>query len=138
MLHTHALTMSVLMSLSKQAKTLTKPQIKLITGLIQQTRYPLRNQAIFLLSVSAGLRATEIAGLTWDMVTDADGQMSVSIHRRDVASKGSAGRIIPLNKELREVFQQLQQDHNRSPYFITTKRSPSTSGPEPSCRQHLY
>ena len=64
--------MSVLMSLSKQAKTLTKLQIKLITGLIQQTRYPVRNQAIFLLSVRAGLRAKEIAGLTWEMVTEAD------------------------------------------------------------------
>ena len=32
------------MSLTKQAKTLTKLQIKLITGLIQQTRYPVRNQ----------------------------------------------------------------------------------------------
>ena len=69
-MHTPSFTMSVLMSLSKQAKTLTKPQIKLITGLIQQTRYPVRNQAIFLLSVRAGLRAKEIASLTWDMVTD--------------------------------------------------------------------
>ena len=55
------------MSLSKQAKTLTKPQIKLITGLIHQTRHPVRNQAIFLLSVRGGLRAKEIAGLTWEM-----------------------------------------------------------------------
>jgi len=31
-LHAHAFTMSVLMSLTKQAKTLTKHQIKLITG----------------------------------------------------------------------------------------------------------
>jgi len=72
MLHTHYFTMSVLMGLSKQAKTLTIPQIKLIAGLIQQTRYPVRNQAIFLLSVRAGLRAKEIAGLTWEMVTEAD------------------------------------------------------------------
>ena len=48
------------MSLTTQAKTLTKPQIKLITGLINQTRYPVRNLAIFLLSVRAGL--------TWEMV----------------------------------------------------------------------
>ena len=103
------------MSLTKQAKTLTKPQIKLITGLIHQTRYPVRNQAIFLLSVRAGLRAKEIAGLTWDMVTDADGQLSASIHLRDVASKGRSGRIIPLNKDLRGVLQQLQEDQSLSP-----------------------
>ena len=119
--------MSVLMSLSKQAKTLTKPQIKLITGLIQQTRYPVRNQAIFLLSVRAGLRAKEIAGLTWEMVTDADGQLSASIHLRDVASKGRSGRIIPLNRELRAVLKHLQEDQNHSPYVITTERSGKTS-----------
>jgi integrase len=61
------------MSLSKKAKTLTKPQIKPITELIPQTGYPVRHQGIFLLSVRAGLRAKEIAGLTWKMVTDADG-----------------------------------------------------------------
>ncbi len=115
------------MSLSKQAKTLTKPQIKLITGLIHQTRYPVRNQVIFLLSVRAGLRAKEIASLTWDMVTDADGQLSASIHLRDVASKGRSGRIIPLNKELRGVLEALQQDQNHSAYVVTTERSDRTS-----------
>ena len=115
------------MSLSKQAKTLTKPQVKLITGLIHQTRYPVRNQVIFLLSVRAGLRAKEIAGLTWDMVTDADGQLGSAIHLRDVASKGRSGRIIPLNRELRRVLQALREDQNRSPYVITTERSERTS-----------
>ena len=97
--------MGVLISLTKKAKTLTKPQIKPITGLIQQTRYPVSNQAIFLLSVRAGLRAKEIAGLIWKMVTDADGQLSSAIHLRDVASKGRSGRIIRLNKELSGVLE---------------------------------
>ena len=43
------------MSLTKQAKTLSKHQITLTTALLQQTRYPKRNQVIFLLSVKAGL-----------------------------------------------------------------------------------
>ena len=115
------------MSLSKQAKTLTKPQIKLITGLIHQTRYPVRNQVIFLLSVRAGLRAKEIASLTWDMVTDADGQLSAAIHLRDVASKGKSGRIIPLNRELRRDLQTLKEEQNASAFVITTERSDRTS-----------
>ena len=53
--------MGVLMSLLKQAKTLSKRQITLTTALVQQTRYPARNLAIFLLSIKAGLRAKEIA-----------------------------------------------------------------------------
>ena len=52
------------MGLLKQAKTLSKRQITLTTALLQQTRYPTRNLAIFLLSVKAGLRAKEIASLT--------------------------------------------------------------------------
>ena len=59
--------------LSKQAKTLSKRQITLTTALLQQTRYPTRNLTIFLLSVKAGLRAKEIASLTWDMLTDPEG-----------------------------------------------------------------
>ena len=123
----HDFTMSVLMIFSKQAKTLTKLQIKLTTELIQQTRYPVRNQAIFMLSVRAGLRAKEVAGLTWAMVTDANGQVSASIHLRDVASKGRSGRVIPLNKELRGVLQALKEDQNLSPFVITTERSGKTS-----------
>ena len=61
------------MGLLKQAKTLSKRQITLTTALLQQTRYPARNLAIFLLSIKAGLRAKEIASLTWDMITDAEG-----------------------------------------------------------------
>ena len=37
------------------------------------TRHPLRNAVIVLLSAKAGLRAGEIANLTWDMVVDATG-----------------------------------------------------------------
>ena len=61
------------MSLTKQAKTLSRHQISLTTALLQQTRYPKRNHVIFLLSAKAGLRAKEIASLTWDMITDAEG-----------------------------------------------------------------
>ena len=119
--------MGVLMSLLKQAKTLTKRQITLTTALLQQTRYPARNLAIFLLSVKAGLRAKEIASLTWDMLTDAEGNLGSALHLRDEASKGSSGRVIPLNKELRGALQKLHDQRGSSPYVITTERSEKTS-----------
>ena len=71
--------MGVSMGLLKQAKTLSKRQITLTTALLQQTRYPTRNLVIFLLSIKAGLRAKEIASLTWDMITDAEGESRVRI-----------------------------------------------------------
>ena len=101
------------MGLAKQAKVLSKRQIALTAALVAQTRYPTRNHAIFLLSVKAGLRAKEIAELTWDMVTDAEGNLGTSLHLRDEASKGASGRVIPLNKELRAALQKL---HDATPH----------------------
>ena len=115
------------MSLFKQAKTLSKRQITLTTALLQQARYPTRNLAIFLLSIKAGLRAKEIASLTWDMVTDAEGNLGSALHLRDEASKGSSGRVIPLNKDLRSALQKLHDESSSSPYVITTERAERTS-----------
>jgi integrase len=106
---------------------LSNRQIALVTALIQQTRYPVRNRAIFLLSVKAGLRAKEIAELTWDMVTDAEGKLGHAMHLRDEASKGASGRVIPLNKELRDALLKLHDQRSTSPYAITTERSQHTS-----------
>ena len=115
------------MGLTKQAKTLSKHQISLTSALLQQTRYHKRNEVIFLLSVKAGLRAKEIASLTWDMITDAEGHLGPAIHLRDSASKGRSGRVIPLNKELRAALENLQQERSESAYVITTERSEKTS-----------
>jgi hypothetical protein len=43
---------------------------------------------IFLLSIKAGLRAKEIASLTWDMITDAEGDIAFALNL------GSQQRII--------------------------------------------
>jgi integrase/recombinase XerD len=89
------------MSLGKQAKTLSKGQVEAVLGYLAKTRWPTRNRVIFLLSVRAGLRAKEIAGLNWRMVTDARGQIGQAIYLENKASKGQSGRVIPMNEELR-------------------------------------
>lgn len=89
------------MGLGKQAKTLSKGQVEAVLGYLANTRWPARNRVIFLLSVKAGLRAKEIASLTWRMVTDARGQIGQAIHLEDSASKGRSGRVIPMNEEIR-------------------------------------
>lgn len=111
------------MGLTKQAKTLCKSQVALLFMMLKGTRYPLRNKVIALLSIKAGLRAKEIANLTWAMVTDAQGQLSGAIHLRNTASKGKSGRVIPLNKELKAALQALQKKAGPSTYVITTERS---------------
>src|ERR1700731_670436 len=89
------------MGLGKQAKTLTRGQVDAVLGYLAKTRWPTRNRVIFLLSVKAGLRAKEIARLTWRMVTDARGQIGEAILLEDTASKGQSGRVVPISEELR-------------------------------------
>ncbi len=60
----------------KQAKIISPSQERAILGYLEQTRYPRRDRVLFLLSMKAGLRAKEIAALTWAMVTDAQGQVA--------------------------------------------------------------
>ena len=90
------------MALTKQAKILSSRQTALLRAYLQHTRYPDRNQVILLLSVKAGLRAKEIAALKWDMVTDAEGNLGHAIQLRNEATKGASGRVIPLNRKLRQ------------------------------------
>ncbi len=99
------------MAQGKQAKILTPKQEAVVLRQLEATRYPLRDRAMFLLSVKAGLRAKEVAQLTWGMVTDADGRVADSIALEDRASKGrGGGRTIPLHPHLRDVLAALQAE----------------------------
>ena len=120
------------MALSKQAKILTKKQVDGLLWYVGSLRQPLRNRTIVLLSVRAGLRAKEIAGLKWSMITDAEGKISDSIHLTDAASKGRSGRIIPLNMTLRHQLEDLLEAEVQRPgfgtgYVISTERAAKTS-----------
>ena len=119
------------MGLGKQAKTLTKAQVDAALNYLSGSRYPHRNRVILLLSVKAGLRAKEIASLTWDMATASDGEVGTAIHLTNEASKGrGGGRVIPLNRELRAALLSLRQMPSRgrsSPFVIATERTTRTS-----------
>jgi integrase/recombinase XerD len=124
----------VQMALGKQAKILTKVQVDALVAYLGTRRHGLRDQTIFLLSVRAGLRAKEIAGLKWFMVMDADGAIGDAIHLTDTASKGRGGRMIPLNKQLKLHIVRLLEHEKQKPRFdsekgfvITTERSARTS-----------
>jgi integrase/recombinase XerD len=118
------------MGLSKQAKTLTKGQTDAMLAYLATTRHPTRNRLIFLLSAKAGLRAKEIAHLTWVMTNDSTGQIGYDICLLDSASKGKSGRRIPLSPELREALIAHQKEmviRSGSPYVISTERARCTS-----------
>ena len=94
----------------KQAKILTPTQERALLRHLETTRYPARDRALFLLSLKAGLRAKEIAGLTWAMVTDAEGVVTDALHLENRATKGTSGRTIPLHPDLRAALTALRHE----------------------------
>jgi integrase/recombinase XerD len=92
------------MAQGRQAKILSPRQENAILRHLETTRYPERDRAIFLLSIKAGMRAREIAAVTWAMVTDAEGQVAETIALENRASKGTSGRQIPLHPQLRDAL----------------------------------
>ena len=93
----------------KQAKILSTTQERFILHHLDTTRYPWRDRVLFLLSIKAGLRAKEIAAVTWGMVTDAEGQVADTLHLQNRATKGkTGGRSIPLHRDLQAALAALQ------------------------------
>jgi integrase/recombinase XerD len=115
-------------SLGKQAKRLSRGQVEAVLGYLAKTRRPARNRLIFLLSAKAGLRAKEIARLTWWMTNDAQGEIGRAICLQDSASKGKSGRVIPISEELRVALIDYRKTvPHAGPYVISTERSLATS-----------
>ena len=89
----------------KQAKILSSDAIDQLLAYASSSRYPLRNTVIVLLSVKAGLRAGEIAKLTWPMILDSNGEIGRIIELHDKAAKKGSGRSIPIHPQLAEALQ---------------------------------
>jgi integrase len=89
----------------KQAKILSNDQVaRLLQFATFETRWPVRNRVMVLLSVKAGLRAGEISNLTWDMVLDGGGAVGQTIDLPDRAAKKRSGRRIPMHGDLRDAL----------------------------------
>ena len=93
----------------KQAKILSTDHIDDLLFFADNTRSPLRNRVIVLLSIKAGLRAGEIAKFTWEMVLGASGEIGVVLELRNQAAKMGSGRLIPLHPELQQALSALRQ-----------------------------
>jgi integrase len=84
--------------LTKQAKTFNESQIEATLALLSKgKRRPQRDAVAFLLSVRAGLRAKEVAAVTWAMVTDGDGRIAGELR----LTNGASGRVVGLHKHLK-------------------------------------
>jgi integrase len=106
----------------KQAKILSADHIDDLLFLAEHSRHPVRNRLIVLLSVKAGLRAAEIAKLTWEMVLDPGGGIGHVIELQDRIAKKRGGRSIPLHHDLREALIAVRRDHPCSGTVIRSER----------------
>jgi integrase len=86
--------------IGKRAKILSPDHVDDLLVFARQTRHPIRNQVLVLLSVKAGLRASEIANLTWPMLAEPTGQIGTSLELLDSAAKKGSGRVIPIHPDL--------------------------------------
>src|SRR3954468_12015774 len=93
----------------KQAKTLSTVHIDDLLFFAERSRHPIRNRLIVLLSIKAGLRAAEIAKLTWDMVLNPNGDIGSVLELRDWAAKKKGGRLIPLHADLCDALSDWRQ-----------------------------
>jgi integrase len=111
----------------KQAKILSAAQIDDLLLFTTTTRHPIRNRVIVLLSVRAGLRAGEIAQLSWDMVLGPGGDVSNVIALPDRVAKNQSGRSIPMHPELRAALMDgLLQSDGCGPVVRSERGGPMT------------
>ena len=82
---------------------------------LETSKYATRDQVAFLLSIKAGMRAKEISGLTWTMVTESSGEIAQSIALPNSVAKGKrGGREIAMNGVLRRFITRLHNERGES------------------------
>jgi integrase/recombinase XerD len=106
----------------KQAKTLTRQQVLAALRRANCSRYPQRDRVMVLLSFKAGLRAGEIANLTWPMLLDSRGRLSGCIELPDAVAKKRSGRAIPMHPQLVTALKALRQQNGSSGRVIRSER----------------
>src|SRR5687767_12869608 len=90
------------------AKILRAGELRRVLAATGRSRHPERNRAMVLLSVTAGLRACEVAALTWDMVLTARGEVAAVIELPGWAAKKGSGRRVPIHPDLKLALRRLK------------------------------
>jgi integrase len=106
----------------KQAKILADLDAERLLTLARKTRYPLRDRCLVLFSIKAGMRAGEIAKVTWEMVLEPTGKVGSSIELLDDAAKMGSGRRIPIHADLKLALERLKRISTMRGSIIRSER----------------
>jgi integrase/recombinase XerD len=106
----------------RQAKILSKDNADDLLVFASTTQHPVRDRLIVLLSIKAGLRAAEIANLTWEMVLTPAAEIGPAIELHDRAAKKLGGRLIPIHPEVHEALTNLRRQAEAAGPIIRSQR----------------
>lgn len=106
----------------RQARLLAEPTIKHALRAVRTRPDALRDRVMVLLSLRAGLRAGEIAGLDWSMVLDPGGRVGHVLAVPDRIAKKGGGRRVPLHPELRRALIDLWRQADRMGPIVPSRR----------------
>lgn len=93
----------------RQAQPITAGMLRRMIAYARRSSTPDRDVVLVLLSAKAGLRACEMARLTWPMVIDGHGQIAQILEVHDRIAKKRGGRRIPIHPVLRSALRRLQR-----------------------------
>lgn len=131
--------------LPSQAKPLSDTQIRALLRFVEtETLFPARNRVVVLLSFKAGLRAKEIACVTWGMLIDAKGHLTDAISLQNCATKGRSGRVIPLHPDLKAALVTLHAEESKkgrvspSQFVVTLRKGASDAVTRSNSVQFLF
>ena len=108
--------------LGRQAKIVSPTTLRRMLAYARRTRQPKRDAVIVLLSVKAGLRACEIAGLQWSMVMTDDGKISDVVDIRNAIAKRGSGRRIPMHPSLQRALAELWRVRTSDTHIVASNR----------------
>ena len=108
--------------LGRQAKIVSPGTLRRMLAYARRARRPKRDTVIVLLSVKAGLRACEIAGLQWSMVMTDDGKISDAVDIRNAIAKRGSGRRIPMHPSLQRALAELWRVRTSDTHIVASNR----------------
>ena len=127
----------------KQAKVLTKEEIRKVVKVCELTKHTNRNKLIVHLSFLSGMRAVEIANLRVKDVLSADNEVLDAVALNKTQTKGNKGQTVyvgkALKKELTKYFAEFPHlANNKDGYLLRTQKGHFTSLTIQHLFKHLY
>lgn len=112
----------------KRAKIIEPADLeKILKMLKRESKEYTRDYVALLLGLKAGLRASEIAGLRWNDVQKANGDISDTIHIGSHLAKGGKERSVPMHKEIKESLIKLRAERPSDEFIRYGDYKPTTT-----------